>query len=144
MMIKGKLHEVPKISCSKVVLNHMSADDSTVEDSSTRLGRDKKLSPELDNNEHSAESSNSSLSNDLKGPPREENSFSFRSWKKDFHPEMWSEIISISEAQIVDSNWVSNRIRDAEDIGLGVDLGLQVLDQLLDELVDQLVGRAEH
>lgn len=105
------------------------------------------LSPELDSGEHSAACVGSSLSDDQRGHAREENSISFRSWKKDFHPGIGSEISKISGVQIMDLNWVSSRttgqLGDDEGRGLGVEIGLQVLDHLLDELVEQLVGGAE-
>lgn len=64
--------------------------------------------------------------------------------KKECHSqnykEMWGEILTLTGAELVHSNWVYGRIgrhQDFEDIGANIEL--EILDRLLDELVGQLV-----
>ncbi|OWM66695.1 hypothetical protein CDL15_Pgr010346 [Punica granatum] len=96
----------------------------------------------LENAERSAPRDDGDLMNHPERPANEESSPGLGSWKKDFHPEMWSEVSKTAEEQLMESNWVNRRTQEQrqDTEAVVVDLGLQVLDQLLDELLDQLVA----
>lgn len=122
-----------------LLLNHTCADGSRIDDSYTRSRR--KLSPELENTEHSVASGDGDSISDPRRPAAGgDNSVTLRSWKNFIHHEMWSEICKFAETEIMESKWLrggtQQQLRDYED--MGVELGLQVLNQLLDESVDQL------
>lgn len=58
------------------------------------------------------------------------------------YEEVWGEILRLTEAELVGSNWVCRETWKHEDYfeGIGVNFELGILDQLLDELVGQLAG----
>ncbi|KAK9998352.1 hypothetical protein SO802_017955 [Lithocarpus litseifolius] len=118
-----------------------SEEDSSLADSRSR----RKLSPELENYKQQSPRKDNNLIGDDEMKTKKIEGKYHGTKKKECHSqnykEMWGEILTLTGAELVHSNWVYGRIgkhQDFEDIGANIEL--EILDRLLDELVGQLVG----
>nr|POF25259.1 hypothetical protein CFP56_34080 [Quercus suber] len=112
-----------------------SEEDSSLADSRSR----RKLSPELENYKQQSPRKDNNLIGDDEMKTKKIEGKYHGTKKKECHSqnykEMWGEILTLTGAELVHSNWVYGRIgkhQDFEDIGANIEL--EILDRLLDEL----------
>ncbi|KAL3750526.1 hypothetical protein ACJRO7_011516 [Eucalyptus globulus] len=114
------------------------SDESGLEHPSSR----KKLTPELENHEHSSPRSDSDLLDDQ--PTQSEGKCLGSRKQRQSFSKMWSKICKISEKETIELEWLDGRMAKREDVeGIGQDLELQIFFELLDELLDHMSPTSE-